>query len=814
MKLFHWLMLLLLILPVSLAYYNCTPAACSGSTYGDVGVTCEGSECQRGCVRETCGSWEEVYSDTCSINVSDNHDDCQTGYYQPSDSSKCFRFDYLPPENNANTIVMSVPAGGTDCDSVIAGGFWQTTGTNGVSSPWFQAMSDYWGGSYGSAHIEDFLIAAHTGTTESSTSSYRSAAATNRSIYCTPNSGNCTLYGGTNSCDTDCYNLPTKLNVDQGSFIKVADFDDTIQGHTLCTRSGTYADVYAPLTFKAYSATMTQTYSNQTCERGNEAPLAYNVSVTPEVPTMGTDLLCRFDYIDPEGFEEQNSSYRWYRNNTNMNISEESVGKGNLSITDIWRCEVAASDGLNTSTTYVASVNNVTILSTVKHPAMYVETQKIWNQSGYYSNTEWIYNFSEQLESSLDTCTADAEGYCTITLNFSSDTAGSINISALEIVYEVPVTITNHSIVPSNASAGDNLTCVFEYVGNANGNSTYNWWKDGTLVTSGTIGSQQNLTMNTSGSMGGDIVSCEITPSSGTQTSPAQNASIVLRGPGLKVQSFVELASSGGQKIVRTLLNNTGTTNLTNINWTLNWGEGTIRSAQQLINLTVNETVHIVVANAYSSSLIGTYTANISASTGNLFPSALLNLTYNGDINISLIATQHSQSALIFKINNTATATREIVNWTIQWGDGVVTNSTQGINLSASESLLLAAAHTYTNIGVFSIVLTVNGVYNFTTTIITGRLSIENFTAFNSSTMGFARFRINNTGFQPLYNIQNWSVHWGDGARTNGTQPFNLSVNESIIIVAAHNYTSGTYEVRSLVNHSAIREEKAQNLTV
>lgn len=814
-------LLALLLLPTTYAYINCTPSPCP-SGFTDNGTICVGSQCERQCIRIVCeGSWSEVHSSDCIIDAVDSDvENCESTHYIPTDSSSCYRFDYLGPTQHSDYIKMAVKdSTSPDCDSEFAGGFWETTLDNGNANPWFETISafhGYWGAEGANKNVEDFLVVAKTDAEEDSFDepTYLTQAGINDTLYCAPNSGNCSILGSSR-CDTDCYNEPTKIHGVQGYFEDTGPDDETIKDYVPCSDADDADLNYQKnITFKVYQSSVGLNLTTNVCERTNEAPSAYNVTVEPMLPTAGDSLWCAFDYIDPENFEEQNSSYQWFKNGINQNISEQMLGKLNLTVGDSWYCRVAPSDGLLSNTNYTQSSNNVTILTTVNNPTLYANQQAAWNYLGYYSALESIYNFSEQVESSLDTCTEDAEGYCTITLNFSSDTAGSINISAIEIVYEIPVTITNHSIVPSNASAGDNLTCIFEYVGDANGNSTYKWWKDGTLAASGTIGSQQNLTINTTGLMGGDIVSCEITPSSGTQESPAQNASITLQGPGLKIQSFQELSSPEAQKVVRILLNNTGTTNLTNINWTLNWGEGTVRSAQQLINLSVNETAHVVVANAYSSSLIGTYTANISASTGNLLPSALINITYAGDINISLIATQHTQSALIFKINNTANTIREVTNWTIQWGDGITTNSTQGVNLSTDESFLLAAAHTYTNIGTYTATLTVNGVYTFAATIFTGRLAIEDFTVFNSSTMGFARFRINNTGFQTIYDIQNWSVRWGDGYITNGTQPFNLTVNKSMVILAAHNYTPGDYAVHALVNYSAINEERNQSLTI
>lgn len=97
--------------------------------------------------------------------------------------------------------------------------------------------------------------------------------------------------------------------------------------------------------------------------------------------------------------------------------------------------------------------NNETIKSSTiiieinytKNPSMYVNGIQVWNYTDYFETTETTNDFAQQLNDVLDACEADAEGYCNIPITLHSDSAGKINISDINIYFNITEYIWNIS---------------------------------------------------------------------------------------------------------------------------------------------------------------------------------------------------------------------------------------------------------------------------------------------------------------------------------------------------------------------------------
>jgi len=164
-------------------------------------------------------------------------------------------------------------------------------------------------------------------------------------------------------------------------------------------------------------------------------PNASDVQVLPENPTLGDDLICDFNFVNPvDKLIEKGSTYEWWRNGTNQNINYQILGRGNLSLDEGWYCKVTPSDGRSNGT-QVQSVNTVTVASVVKDVKFYVDSNMDWNESGYVSGRRKIVSFEDKLNNALDSCSPYDDGYCNITLDISSDTSGKINLSNLRVYY-------------------------------------------------------------------------------------------------------------------------------------------------------------------------------------------------------------------------------------------------------------------------------------------------------------------------------------------------------------------------------------------
>ncbi|MBI2136154.1 hypothetical protein HYU06_03720 [Candidatus Woesearchaeota archaeon] len=350
--------------------------------------------------------------------------------------------------------------------------------------------------------------------------------------------------------------------------------------------------------------------SSVSCDRPNEAPNASNVKVLPLNASLGDDLICNYSYLDPESFEEKDSSYKWYKNGVNQNINSQTLAKGNLSLNDKWGCYVTPSDGLLNGTERT-SENNVTIVSTISNPKMYVENQQAWNKAGSWSAEEYIYDFEDELNNVLDSCTADSEGYCNITLSFSSDTNGTLNLSSMEIYYVIPtsesnITISNLSVIYSNGTLK-----IFEFIILNNAQDTLNAsWSidmgDGTVINStynATLAQNEKLIVFVEYNYTNKgTYTINATTRAGNITASA-NISIYV-GDIIITELTQVYANKLNTLFAFTILNNENSA-LTNINWSLNTGEAAIY-ANYLVNLSVGEKLLVFVEYNYTN--YGTYT--------------------------------------------------------------------------------------------------------------------------------------------------------------------------------------------------------------
>ena len=302
---------MIIIIPNITAYQDCTPAACS-SGYTDNGVICSGSTCIRNCTIAICsGDWSQVFSDTVvGFNDNDNEEVDPSSSYTPIDSSKCYNFSYKGSATGSDTdmdVTSPVPSG--DCDSEAIGGFWDDTSR---SSPWFSGMSNYLGDTSGGAQYDYLLRVMRAHTEAGDDFDYRTATQSSGRISCAPNSAACTSLGG--SCDTDCYNRATIINVHRGYYNQTGGQDTTLYDDKECGNNlGGSADYVATnrlegTTYYVYESSTTNQTSEVSCDRTHEAPNATNVMVLPLIPNAGQDLLCNYTYSDPENWTEQNSS--------------------------------------------------------------------------------------------------------------------------------------------------------------------------------------------------------------------------------------------------------------------------------------------------------------------------------------------------------------------------------------------------------------------------------------------------------------------------------------------------------------------------
>ncbi|MCK5283157.1 MAG: hypothetical protein KAK00_07130 [Nanoarchaeota archaeon] len=458
---------IILVVPAinTTAWIDCSVPSCPAG-YTDNGEYCTGSICYRNCTGLTCdGSWNQVHDNKFGFEGDHGYKGQASSTYTSSDSASCYQFKINAGSAdfnyNSNDFV--------ECDGEAIAGFRES----GTSHPWYENLTQkgdwdsqyrYWGDVSGTS-FDYFFVAlrSHTETDSYEDNSYDSRMRKDYSIYCAPTAEGCSNLTGSDyliNCDISCYSKPTYAYIHQSA-------EDNSEGTTpwsaantnlrdssYCGSGNIDANYYRYVHFRVYTTPTIQINNDQSCERANEAPQAANVKVIPINPTAGDDLICNYTYFDSEGFEEKDSIYEWWKNNANQNINSRILKKGNLTIDDNWYCKVTPNDGLLDGTKKQSS-NSAAILSTVENPMAYINEQIIWNSQGYYSDSILTEDFSDELNDALVDCIPDEEGYCDIPLVFSSESEGKIELSDLEIYYNLSADDKKNVTIP--LSKGWNL---------------------------------------------------------------------------------------------------------------------------------------------------------------------------------------------------------------------------------------------------------------------------------------------------------------------------------------------------------------------
>lgn len=444
------------------AWLDCTPSACA-SGYTDNGQYCSGGTCYRNCTIPVCTTtWTQVHTSNCGWNsFAKSEDLCQTSSYIPTNYSACYKFTYDGPAAISNNIFMNVNDAGEVCDSEAIGGFWDTTNGDN-SNPWFSSMSNYLGTTPGDPEYDYLLKIMRAHTEADSDDAYMNDVSAYGEIYCANNSVACQTLGGSSSCDADCYGHSTLLLTHQGYYNDSSTPDNTLYADKECGNAYVSNNrIRDTNTFTVYSAPLELSNSDKSCDRTNEPPIVANMLILPFNATAGHDLLCNYTYSDPENYSEQGSFFEWWRTGVNQNINNSVLNYANLSSGDSWYCRVSPGDGLTNGTRQQS--NTVSILSTVRNVTLSVENRQVWKYpQGFFVGPEQVFNMTTALNDALQTCTADAEGYCTLNLTFSSLNTGRVNLTRLGIYYYTTNSPPNVTLVtPSNNSFFSASSTVF-----------------------------------------------------------------------------------------------------------------------------------------------------------------------------------------------------------------------------------------------------------------------------------------------------------------------------------------------------------------
>jgi len=76
----------------------------------------------------------------------------------------------------------------------------------------------------------------------------------------------------------------------------------------------------------------------------NRPPEARNVHITPTNPKTNDDLICDYQYYDPDGDPEGATEFSWYKNGINQNINSRILSHTYTTKHDQWYCKVKPKD--------------------------------------------------------------------------------------------------------------------------------------------------------------------------------------------------------------------------------------------------------------------------------------------------------------------------------------------------------------------------------------------------------------------------------------------------------------------------------------
>ena len=359
-------------------------------------------------------------------------------------------------------------------------------------------------------------------------------------------------------------------------------------------------------------------------------PSATGVRVLPQNPNAGQDLLCNYTYTSPKNYTEQNSSFKWFKNGTDQNINAQLLSKTNLTVNDMWGCEVTVYDGLDFGDP-VSSTNSVIVLDTVGNVTMFVNGTNVSQEIGYFSDEKQVIDFSEKLNDALANCTADSEGFCTIPMTFSSNNIGVLNLSDINLFYTE--TTKSLSIKNLTAAHSNGTTKIFEIQVLNDGNydmQDISWQLDtnDNNITNSTqtfsLGQNDNMFIYMAYAFGQDgdyNVKVNI-----SNTDISVNKSLFVSTRDIDVSSLVVVNESNTKRIFEFVIKNLMDNNLTNVTWSFDTKNSNIINST-LFNTILQSNEEVFVYIDYNFTTTGVFNTNATAINGTLTDSKNLTIT-------------------------------------------------------------------------------------------------------------------------------------------------------------------------------------------
>lgn len=170
----------------------------------------------------------------------------------------------------------------------------------------------------------------------------------------------------------------------------------------------------------------------------------------------------------------------------------------------------------------------------------------------------------------------------------------------------------------------------------------------------------------------------------------------------LRVNTLSVINVSSLSRSFEFTIQNANLSNITNISWSADFGDGTtVNSNTNISALKLRETVLGRLVHNYSRP--GLYIVNVSARSGNLFHSRNITV-YVGDLiitNFSTINASGLQRTFQFTVRNDLRVNLSAVHWNVTLGDGTSVADNQVTTLNSKEEVFVRLRYNYSGIGTY-----------------------------------------------------------------------------------------------------------------
>ncbi|MBI2143999.1 hypothetical protein HYU17_02505 [Candidatus Woesearchaeota archaeon] len=287
----------------------------------------------------------------------------------------------------------------------------------------------------------------------------------------------------------------------------------------------------------------------------------------------------------------------------------------------------------------------------------------------------------------------------------------------------------------------------------------------------------------------------------------------------LRILSLSQVYSNGVFKVFELIIENNGSSVVSNVTWEFSMGDGTVINSIHNAALAVGELGFVYVYHNYSSEGNYTVTANATAVADGVTATKTLSVSAAGDLsvtNLKILYSNLSGKVFEFAVNNSGD-NNVSVNWTINFGDGNTASSVQNANLNSSKSLLVYVQHNYAAQGDYSVTATAQG-SGFTASssipVEVEYLGVSNFSVLNSSgSLRTFEAYVRNYMAVNMTNVS-WSLDTGNGV-VSSSSPITLQPQETALVFVAYNYTAtGDFTANFSAVNSSWNDVEALNVTV